>query len=397
MNGVTVLADDLSGAAESASAFLGRALPVTVGLSAEQPQPPGAVTVVDLNTRSGSADAARAALRRALTGMHDGAVLVKKIDSMLRGHIGAEVEVLARRGPVVVVAALPVMRRTVRDGILHLDGVPLHRAGAWVAEDRREPRSVAEVFGRTPTEVIAAGAGREARLHAALAGERIAICDAAVDADLDAIVRAAATFPGAQLVGTAALAAAVARTIPRARGTAPDRRPSSRVLVVVGTAEPSAAEQADRLRAAGVERVELDVDELLACAAEPGRTRRALERGHVVVTLRGALDPSRRRAVSPALARYVAAAAAQRPDLVLTGGETARAVVDELGVRSLRPVGQVHHGAVVSLTDDDRAVVTRPGSYGPADSLLQIVDHLAAPAPAHPQAPQQHPQQKDRL
>ncbi|TLF56227.1 hypothetical protein FE391_39555, partial [Nonomuraea sp. KC401] len=65
-----------------------------------------------------------------------------------------------------------------------------------------------------------------------------------------------------------------------------------------------------------------------------------------------------------------------RADLVLTGGETARRVLDALGVREMVPVGQVHHGAVHSRTPDGRSVVTRPGSFGGPDSLLRIAAHL---------------------
>ena len=65
-----------------------------------------------------------------------------------------------------------------------------------------------------------------------------------------------------------------------------------------------------------------------------------------------------------------------RPDLVLTGGETARTTLDALGIRELEPLGEIHHGAVHSRTPDGRRVVTRPGSYGAEDSLLRIVAAL---------------------
>ncbi|MEV1177987.1 nucleotide-binding domain containing protein [Nonomuraea sp. NPDC049784] len=63
-------------------------------------------------------------------------------------------------------------------------------------------------------------------------------------------------------------------------------------------------------------------------------------------------------------------------DLILTGGETARRVLDALGVRELIPLDQVHHGAVHSRTPEGHSVVTRPGSFGDVDSLLRIAVHL---------------------
>lgn len=389
MNGVTVFADDLSGAAETASVFLGRALPVTLRLTPALAHGEDAVTVVDLNTRAMNARDAAARVQAALAGVPDDALLLKKVDSKLRGHIGAEVDVMAHRGPVIVAPALPVLGRTVRDGILYLNGVALHEAGSWSAEDVLEPRSVAELFRNRTTVAIAVGADLGEQLHKAAVSGDIAICDASTDEDLDAIVRAAAQIPGAQLVGTAALGAAVARTLPAVDRVDEVRKPSQRVLVVVGTAEPVAAEQVARLIHAGVRNVSLDVVELLSGTADPRRATAALDDGHVVLTLAGGLEPGPARSLSSALARYVAdVAGVHHPDLVLTGGETARAVIDALGVRSMRPTEQVHHGAVVSIASDDRTIVTRPGSFGAADSLTRIVDHLVAHV--------RHQQQKDK-
>ena len=77
--------------------------------------------------------------------------------------------------------------------------------------------------------------------------------------------------------------------------------------------------------------------------------------------------------------------------MVLTGGETARAVLDALGVRWLEPLAEIEHGAVLSRTDQNALIVTRPGSFGEADSLLKIVERLssypsseAAPEPSGP-------------
>ncbi|MFD8566682.1 nucleotide-binding domain containing protein [Streptomyces sp. NPDC059639] len=52
--------------------------------------------------------------------------------------------------------------------------------------------------------------------------------------------------------------------------------------------------------------------------------------------------------------------------------------MDALGVTELEPLGQIHHGAVLCATPDGRTVVTRPGSFGDADSLRHIVRALAS-------------------
>ncbi len=78
-------------------------------------------------------------------------------------------------------------------------------------------------------------------------------------------------------------------------------------------------------------------------------------------------------------------------DLVLTGGQTARAVLDHLGVRRLRPVAQPDHGVVVSLADDGRLVATKPGSFGQDPTLTDLVRLLRALRSGVPTAPQEIP------
>ncbi|WP_458317633.1 four-carbon acid sugar kinase family protein [Mycolicibacterium brisbanense] len=350
MTPILVLADDLSGAAEAAGGFLGRETDLTLHLGAGRVT--SGVTVVDLDTRTMSAADAARTVAEALDGIPTDTRVVKKIDSLLRGHIGAEVGVLAKRGPVLVAAALPALRRRVEGGVLHVDGTPLHETDSWHAELSLPPRTVAELFG---------------------SGD-ITICDAETDADLDRIVVDAG--PDVQLVGTAALAAAVARTLPAA--TVPvSPRDGRAVLVVVGTAAPSAREQIAALDPDGRATVTVGARELLCDKADPEPVRHALARGTAVLTIGGAVEPAETTAVCRVLATYVAdLQRTVQPDLVLTGGETARAVVDAIGITTLRPVHQIHHGAVVSEASDGRRVVTRPGSFGESDSLVAIVRYL---------------------
>jgi 4-phospho-D-threonate 3-dehydrogenase / 4-phospho-D-erythronate 3-dehydrogenase len=333
---ITVLADDLSGAAEVAGVFLHRAAPLSLRLNTFGPPAEPGVVIADLNTRSLTPHEAAQAVRSALTDVPAHLRVLKKIDSLLRGNIAAEVEVLAERGPVVVAAALPALGR-----------VPSRH-------------SVAELF---PERLMATG--------------RIRICDAATDGDLDDVVSAANRIPGAQLVGTSALAAAVARTLPAGHPPEAQPRASNSVLTVVGTAEPTATTQVEALVADGAREVAVDARALLHDKADPEPIQRALDRGSAVVTIGGVVEPSEGQFVSAALGQFIASAAAQRrPDLVLTGGETARAVIDAIGIRSLRPVHEIHHGAVASVAPDGRRVVTRPGSFGDADSLVTIARYL---------------------
>ncbi|MFE4369000.1 four-carbon acid sugar kinase family protein [Streptomyces sp. NPDC056835] len=381
---VLALADDLSGAAETAAALrlpgridLG---PAPVALPAE-----GEALVLDLDTRQLPADEAARIVREAVRGAAAGTVLIKKTDSLLRGNLAAEAAAYAEGAAGLVIApALPVAGRTVRDGVVQLRGIPLHMTDAWRAESLPAPPSVAAALGDLRTAVVPLGAvrspGREltGRLHDLVAAGLSPVCDAETDADLDAVIAAALPLgPDVRLMGTGGLAAALGRVlggadVPSPRGPLAVDRP---LLVVVGTAEPTAVAQIAQLTAAGARHTALPA----ALLAEPGPPLSFPVDAHGITVVSvdnspGILAGSARRVVA-GLARAVAAV--PRPaDLVLTGGETARRVLDALGVTRLHPAGQIHHGAVHCHTDDGRSVVTRPGSYGDTGSLLRIARAL---------------------
>ncbi|MEV7870716.1 four-carbon acid sugar kinase family protein [Streptomyces sp. NPDC088124] len=414
---VLALADDLSGAAETAAALRrpARILLGPPGARHAAVPDPGVALVRDLDTRQLDAASAAAAVREALRGVADDTVLFKKTDSLLRGNLAAEAAAYAEGAAAVVIApALPVAGRTVRDGVVHLRGTPLHATDAWRAEPLPAPSSVAAALGdpRTAPVPLTAVRGPAAelteRLRALVRAGHRPVCDAETDADLDAIAAAALRLgPGVRLLGTGGLAAALGRLLgaadgpgadgpsparpARGGGPAPDTPPGTPspdapsaehartaarpLLVVVGTAEPGAVAQIAQLVDAGARHTALPAELLAAPGACLPLTVAPGAVTVVGVDPAQGIRPGAARQVVAGLARTVAAACGTA-DLVLTGGETARRVLDALGVDHLVPVGEIHHGAVRSLASDGRTVVTRPGSYGDAGSLLLIARAL---------------------
>ena len=357
---VFAVADDLSGAAETAVALSVRGTRSAVLLTARESS--ADVVVIDTDSRALSPAAAREAVTVALTGVRQGDRLFKKIDSLLRGNVAAEVGALVDSGyGVAVTPALPVAGRTVRSGALCVD------EGGWRAECAT-PRKVLDSALTLGLDVVRGPALADAFGKAADT-RGVVVCDAETDGDLDAIAAAAVRAPAnLALAGSGGLAAALGRT--RAATTARESGPrptAGPVLVVVGTAEPVAAEQITRLTGCTVHT--LDADALIAGPVP-------IPPVHGVTVLRvgpaAGIDP----AISAALARTVAAAAPDVADLVLIGGETARRVLEAIGVDVLEPLDEIHHGAVRSRAPDGRVVVTRPGSFGGPDSLAQIVRAL---------------------
>ncbi|MEU6913871.1 four-carbon acid sugar kinase family protein [Streptomyces olindensis] len=381
---VLALADDLSGAAETAVALRSPGRILLGPVPAPAPPAPGESLVLDLDSRQRPAAEAARAVRDVTLSAPPDALLFKKVDSLLRGNLAAEAAAYARDcGGVVIATALPPAGRTVRDGVVRLRGVPLHETNAWRAETRPAPPSVAAALGDLPSAPVpltavrgAPGALREA-LRACFAQGRHPVCDAETEADLDAIAGAALELgPGIRLLGTGGLAGALGRLLgahdPHSPAPGDVVRP---LLIVVGTAEPAARGQVAHLLADGAHHISLSTRELLH---SPRRLAPPLA-AVTVVRITGAAGPALARRLVAALADTVADAA-RDCDLVLTGGETARRVLDAVRVTDLRPVGEIHHGAVLSRTPDGRWVVTRPGSYGEADSLRRIVRALR-PAP----------------
>lgn len=378
---ITILADDLSGAQEAlaAASRLGPEprsadalllldpadiadIPLVAG---DGPDAPSALAV-DLHARGLPEQQAAARLEGALDALAargrlggDRRVLIKT-DSILRGPVGALAAAAARHAPVVLCPAVPALERSAVGGIVHVHGVPLHRTALWAAETAAAPRAIAEVMG--PAELVHADLAtlRAGELASLLAPGRIVIADAQSAEDCRAVADAA---DGAILVGAGGLAAALEGG-ESGTGAPPAPADARATTLAVGSAAAGTRAQIAALAEARVPVMPWAPGARIPPAA-----------GDRALVIDVPLDPSRADELADAFTRAVAAADAGE-HLVLTGGQTARAVLDQLGVRTLRPLVQPHHGAVVARTEDGRLVATRPGSFGDPRSLLDLLTSL---------------------
>ena len=386
-----VLADDLSGAAESAAA-LGVLLRPELFLWPDVPETPSERTVVvDLDSRHLAGRGRRGAHTHRARGAAGPEPLFTKIDSLLRGNIGAEVVPLVTAGRLVVLTpALPQQGRSVVGGVLLDNGIPLDRTHRWTLEPAAPPPSVRAVLAGLPVSEIGLATVRGAGLAQALerAAGTVAVCDAENQDDLAAIVDAALRAdPGVRFVGSSALARALAPhlTQPPSRAPAPERRPArGGVLYVLGTGSDTARAQAEVLQERiGAARYPVGPRDLADLNSESAHDLGRELSSHlgarsVLVQVKRDGDSGRTGPdIVAGLGRLVAATlAAAAPDwpvrLVLSGGETARAVLDALGCRRLAVIEEIHPGAVLMATDAGWLVATRPGSHGGPDSLWAI-------------------------
>jgi D-threonate/D-erythronate kinase len=212
---IGLIADDLTGACDSALPFLGEG-PVRVGIWPHVPDGELACAAVTTESRAEAATVSYERSHEAATALHCD-LLYRKLDSLLRGHPVEDVAgVLAAVGVThcVVSPALPAEGRITAAGI------------------QRWPGGEVDLSA----------------LFAPLVG-RVDLRDAATDADLDQVARDLLDRGDRVMAGTAGLAAALARVMGMAP-PAPAPPPGCvRPLAVVGS--PAAAGQAEYARVRG--------------------------------------------------------------------------------------------------------------------------------------------------
>jgi uncharacterized protein YgbK (DUF1537 family) len=319
---ILIVADDLTGACDTAGAVSPWVGPVPVHIGAPNAGAVVTTAAIDLDARAGTAErAVDLTVAAVSSALGRGVDVYLKIDSTLRGHVLATVVAAAERfrathpaGRVVVCPAFPARDRIVRGGRVHADGVAV---------------------GATA-------------LHDLAALGWIDVLDALDDAHLAAIAASAGDDP-VLWVGSAGLAPHVVRA--RVEGFVPKPAarpaPAGSVVVVVGS---------DQAPNAG------GVAEL---------AERADSRVRVIVG-----DPRR-----PAVIAAASTACAGADALVVTGGFTARRLFERLGVDTLIVRGEVEPGIPWStMVGRDGVVVTKAGGFGGTGALGRAVDFLLDPA-----------------
>lgn len=385
---IAILADDLTSALDGAAPFAacGRSARVLLHPCALGQQHTTDVLAIDLDTRFLPPHRAQAGFRRAAQALRHVPVLLKTIDSTLRGHLGAETLGAldgSGRQQALVAPAFPAAGRTTEQGCQRVHGMPLEQT--VFASDPRTP---------VTSSVVMARMGGEHGVHA----QRLSIHDAATDADLDAIVATTGLYrPDLLWVGSPGLAGALARahgapTRPAAPTSPPRLRRPRRTLVVVGSLHPANGDQVEELRRAGI-----PVVRLLPPLGEPGLATATLQAllttlaqalaAHPVVCLTSTPAPGHHPpprtgfSAQPAqqLAWLAKQCAAQWDGLVATGGDTARRVIEALQATHLDLLGEVAPGVpygALQLPTRTLAFATKAGGFGQPDTLRRCIEQL---------------------
>ena len=362
-------------------------------------------------------------------------VWFKKIDSTMRGNVGAELAALHEAlAPCVIVCtpALPEQGRTVRAGVLLVAGEPAmttpYRDEIPAASGAAAGSAVIDIVRRQwpgcRAAHLPARPGRRQVAALAHGAVDLVVADAAGDGDLNALAAAAGGVGrrGRRLVwaGSAGLLRALTLTGAAAPGAAPrtegdgpvstaapahpaplvlvcgSRRSLSRgqvkfaaaaarPLVVRPSAAPGAAACAQRWHACGG--ADGGAPDPLSAADAAALSARALAGGRDLFLCAPPLAESAARP-SAAVAETVAAgladlaaraltSAAVRPRaLLLVGGDTAYACLRRLDIRRLVPCGEaepyVPWGRVLGGPRAGLVVVTKAGGFGDRHTLRRI-------------------------
>ncbi|MEV4944674.1 four-carbon acid sugar kinase family protein [Streptomyces sp. NPDC053755] len=392
---VAVLADDLTSAGDGAAPFREAGHPAQVRIGVPEGAPattPAGVVAVDLGSRLLDEDTAAVRTRTAARAQARADLLIKTVDSTLRGHVAAEIRAAhagSRRRAVLIAPAFPAEGRTTVDGVQHVHGVPVHETA--FGRDPAHPVTVSDL-GRLLPEAAVVGPDRLARLAGLVAEGGLVVCSATTDDDLDRIV-AAVPEPGEVLwVGSPGLAAALARhharTPPAPAGATPAALPAvRRPLVVVGSANPASRRQLDLLRGRP--------DVTAASAGDPVAAVESLRRTTRAVRVVHTPDEHRRAAAPRSLTVDLALVAGRLiadgsvDGLVLTGGETAVSVLASLGAAGIDLYDEPEPGIARGTLIGPRPlpVLIKAGGFGDEETLDRLCRLLAAPGTAPGDAP----------
>jgi len=390
MPSLKLLADDLTGALDTAAEFVGLFGPLDVLWSAASIPPDQDRFSIDSGTRERTPGEAFDIVRQLAPLLAGADVAYKKIDSLSRGPWVAELDACLRSGlwdACLVAPAFPHQGRRTRAGLQYA----LDHDGCWSAvgqniiaqlrerglEARLErfpakwtPVRVKKTRQNKKLEPRSDSIGTEKALGDPSAGlaPGITVFDAESDDDLDRIVQIGRRYMGRLLwCGSGGLASALARGTDVSASTIL-KRP---VLGVFGSDHPSTSAQLAAcdgimVRTADIRR---DLD----------RIRQRLDDGIALVKLETPDAVSRAEAAQHFAAEIMHLGPSLDPPgtLLIAGGETLKALSVAVGANALQVSGRLEPGVPRSVIKGGPwagiDVISKSGAFGPPDLWWKLL------------------------
>lgn len=416
-----IVADDVTGAADSAARCRHAGLPAVIDLTTGQaahlssaaatgPTPtaasyaPGSAVALSTDSRFLAPQPAGTQVHTMVAPL--AAMLqtrpvqwYKKIDSTLRGNLGSEIEALLTlvmpptAAPCAVISpAFPAQGRTLVDGYLCYAGLPPKSVHLPTLLAEQSTLPVAAISLAT----IRAGndALRQALTNAYQAEAVLLVVDAETEEDLQRLAEvAAATIPHVLFCGSAGLVGVLARqlaaSLPIEAGHPTEQRYSISypVVAIVGSGSPMAHQQLTYLRLhPKVTVIEVDPTALAQgptaltdwgaeFAAQQGTVVLHLPQPRLGIPLEGGI--ARQYAGVLAAAAQMAIKAMQPATLLLVGGDTAVQTLTMLGIQQLQVRTELLPGMPLTSAQDGDGhsyqIILKAGNHGDQTTLATLL------------------------
>lgn len=416
MIGMAIIADDLTGACDAGIKLkkLGCSVTVAVngrecgGRKGDNPR----TIAVNTNTRSVAPEQSEAIVADVLASLQKAGVrhFYKKIDSVLRGNIGREIDACLKQLPTEFALVAPAFLetgRTLQGGILRIDvcGDTPKYIDALEAICTTTQRSCAVI----PISTVKRGAQAVIEQIEKKVREEatILLVDTCDESDFQVIAEAAAHFgPRCLPVGSAGWIPYLQQIWPdsceRADGavkSAGKLAESDHVLVAIGSRHPATIDQVQALKRSpeftcyristknledsAMEQQIRQVTAQIEEDARQGRIRRGVlittdrifdgsKSGTAALFYQDAVNGSIAAAISVLVERFQQLLPVG--GLIVSGGDVANAVLEQLGVGSIELEDEPLRGVAAGRTIGERPflLATKSGGFGSPDALLQL-------------------------
>ena len=397
-----IIADDLTGAMDTGVGFAKIGLDTIVSFG-DRIRQPATVVVVSTDSRADDPETAYRKTRREAS-KFPGLYVYKKIDSTLRGNIGTELRALMDTLGIersVVCPAFPANKRTVIDGILLVDNVPVNET--YFAHDPTSPVTEAHIptllhkqggfqVGTVGLEGVRRGPSYIAQ-HIADSEQSVLVVDATEQVHMRYLAEALALGSSTWLpCGSAGLASELPLAFGyRSQDVTPAESPISGkpVLLVIGSRNDVTARQLRKAEASlQFPLITVEPDQFLSNRGRSARTNQlAREAGSFISCGKSAVITTTLSRYAPLLkdsaAGILAAIAAKVVErwelggLILSGGDIARAACEALGVTGVRATMELQPGIAVGetigSTREGLRIITKAGGFGNEDAIVEAV------------------------
>ncbi|MDQ0900819.1 four-carbon acid sugar kinase family protein [Paenibacillus sp. V4I7] len=428
MERISIIADDLTGASDSGVQFARNGLKTQVifdWMSISDVDNEIDVIVIDTDSRSIAGEMAYQRAKSAALALKDKGFtwIYKKMDSTLRGNLGQEIKgVMDAFGfeAAFIAPAFPRIGRATVNGIHYLNGIPIHETE--MARDPKTPvpdsdiaRILLKQSGKSCANIDLSllHDGLDSVSHyikdAIKNNTKLFVFDAETDEDLKRIAALIQSFGSRVLwVGSAGLTEFLLPMDRPQKQENHHKKPSAQgpVMLVAGSISNITREQvAEVNQQANVTALEMNPlaaigtpevrdQEIESCLAKllsalsegkdvslhagtsPEQVNAAREKGAEL-----GLEPSdvsNRIADTLGVITSKVVSAVPLKGLVLTGGDTAKAVCRNLGVHGIELQNEVEPGIPYGtlLGGDCLATVTKAGAFGNKKSLLHAMQFI---------------------